>query len=155
MRYHVVSLPETLAEEARQTGRAPTYGHPVHHEVSSGYGPCRVCLEPFEVGEDRRLLFTYDPFRGSEPFPLPGPIFVHEDSCRPYPRVHRFPESLRFIPMTLSGYQTGRKLIDAIRVDANGEIDLALARLLKRKGVEYIHVRNTEEGCFLFRIERE
>ena len=36
----------------------------------------------------------------------------------------------------------------------NGEVDAALERLLAREGVGYVHVRNTEAGCYIARVER-
>lgn len=154
MNYRVVPVPESVAEEARRTGKAPGYGHPVHGELATGYGPCRSCLRPFEEGVDRRLLFTLDPFRDLESLPLPGPVFVHERSCPTYAEEDRFPGTLRFIPMTLNAYGRGRHLRDVAYVEPMGDVDAAIARLLGREDVDYIHARNTEAGCYIFRIER-
>ena len=52
--------------------------------AAAGYGPCRLCLDTFRVGADERLLFTYDPFAGLDPYPAPVPIFVHADGCAPF-----------------------------------------------------------------------
>jgi hypothetical protein len=54
-----------LADAVRRTQRSPQYGHPAHRERAQGYGPCRLCLHTFAVGEEERILFTYQPF--SEP----------------------------------------------------------------------------------------
>lgn len=153
MEFRVVPIPESLSEQVRATSRAPGYGHPVHREVAAGYGPCRTCLAPFEKGVERRLLFTYDPFRELEPFPLPGPVFVHEGPCEAY-AGDGFPDALRFLPITLNGYGRGRRLHEAIRVEPRGDHEAAIARLLAHADVDYIHARNTEAGCYLFRIER-
>jgi hypothetical protein len=45
--YHVIAVPETLAQEVRETLKAPRYGHPAHVERATGYGPCRLCLRCF------------------------------------------------------------------------------------------------------------
>ena len=71
--YRFLAIGEATAEKVRTTRKSPGYGHPVHAEIATGYGPCRLCLRDFNVGTDRRLLFTLDPFYGLEPFPLPGP----------------------------------------------------------------------------------
>jgi hypothetical protein len=72
--FRVVGIPEELAQQARTEMRSPQYGHPAHAEVAKGYGPCRSCLDRFQTGEDERLLFTYNPFAGLDPYPSPGPI---------------------------------------------------------------------------------
>lgn len=153
MQYRIVPVPTSVAEEARKTGRAPGYGHPVHREAADGYGPCRTCLNPFRAGTDRRLLFTYDPFHDLEPLPLPGPIFVHEEACDEYALAGEFPAGLRFIAMTLNAYGRGRRLAAVEYVQRDGNFDAAIARLLRRDDVAYIHARNTSAGCYLFRIE--
>lgn len=153
MSYRVVAIEEAVADEVRATGRAPGYGHPAHAEMAAGYGPCRSCLQPFRIGEERRLLFTYDPFRDLESMPLPGPVFVHEDACtRSTPA--RIPDAIRFIPFTLNAYGFGRELRAVVRLPAHGPLDDAIDDLLSRADVDYIHVRNTDAGCFVCRVQR-
>jgi hypothetical protein len=36
----------------------------------------------------------------------------------------------------------------------NGEVEPLIARLLEQDEVKYLHVRDTEAGCYDFRIER-
>lgn len=154
MSYTVVGLPQAVADEALRTGRSPGYGHPVHRETATGYGPCRVCLRPFREGEERRVLFTYDAFAGIESLPLPGPVFVHEEPCAAA-RTDRIPDEIRFIPFTLNAYGTGRNLREVVRHDPDdGDLDAEIGRLLARPDVDYIHVRNTEAGCYVCRVER-
>jgi hypothetical protein len=62
MQYRVVAIEDAVASEVRNTGRSPRYGRAAHVELASGYGPCRLCLRAFRVGEERRTLFTFDPF---------------------------------------------------------------------------------------------
>lgn len=104
--YRVLAIPESTAEAVRSTLASPQYGHPAHVELAQGYGPCRLCLRFFAVGQERRILFTYDPFEETGASPLPGPVFIHETACDRYPEV------------------------------------------------AYLHVRDTEAGCFDLRIER-
>jgi hypothetical protein len=37
---------------------------------------------------------------------------------------------------------------------ADGEVDAAIERLLAREEVGYLHVRNTQAGCYIARVER-
>lgn len=152
-RYRTIAIPTATAEAVRATLRSPGYGHPAHSEVAAGYGPCRHCLRTFRVGAERRILFTLDPFHGEEPFPLPGPVFIHQDPCERYPEEGGFPEELTAHPLTLCGYARGRELRVEVRVQG-AEVEPELARLLARPDVDYVHVRDTSAGCYDFRIER-
>jgi len=153
MAYRVVAIAEGLAEKVRASRRSPGYGHPVHEETATGYGPCRLCLRDFTVGVDRRLLFTLDPFHGLEPFPLPGPVFIHENECDRHPENAGFPADLLTHALTLSGYGRGRVLRAEERV-CGPDVEGAIERLLTRVDVDYLHVRDTTAGCYDMRIER-
>jgi len=152
--YRVVAISDETAKRVRKTRKSPGYGHPVHSETATGYGPCRLCLRDFEVGAERRLLFTHDPFYGFEPFPLPGPVFIHEIPCERYPDGGGFPEDLRSHELTFAADGQGRKLLVEERVAGGGKVEEAVAGLLARPDVDYIHVSDTQAGCYDFRIER-
>ncbi len=151
--YRTLAIPEKVAGIVRDTRVSPRYRHPAHTEVATGYGPCRLCLRTFAVGAERRILFTYDPFFGIEPLPLPGPIFIHEAACARYPEDGGFPEDLRSHALTLVGYGRGRRLLAEEHV-GDGQVETAIEGLLARPEIDYIHVRDTEAGCYDFRIER-
>ena len=151
--YRVVAVSESLAGKVRSSRQAPGYGHPVHSEIATGYGPCRLCLRDFEVGAERRLLFTLDPFHGIETFPLPGPVFIHEEECDRYPEHGGFPPDLLSHDLTLAAYARGRVLRAEERVGGE-DVEGAIGRLLARSDVDYLHVRDTRAGCYDFRIER-
>ena len=151
--YRVLAISESAAEKVRSTRRSPGFGHPAHAEVATGHGPCRLCLRTFAIGAERRLLFTLDPFHGLEPYPLPGPVFIHEAECDRYPEHGGFPEDLRAHDLTLAAYARGRLLRAEERV-AGGEAEAAIRRLLARADVDYLHVRDTRAGCYDFRVER-
>jgi len=151
--YRVLAISESTAEKVRSTRKSPGYGHPVHAEIATGYGPCRLCLRDFAVGVDRRLLFTLDPFHGLEPLPLPGPVFIHEDECDRHPEHGGFPEDLLAHDLTLTAYARGR--IHRAEERTRGErVEEAIARLLARPDVDYLHVRDTQAGCYDLRVER-
>lgn len=152
MHYQVIAIPEPLAEKVRNTLKAPGYGHPAHIEVATGYGPCRSCLRTFETGQEERILFTYDPFRGLDSYPSPGPVFIHREACARY-EAGGFPPELRELPLTLEGYGPDRWIVAREKV-VDGDVEAGILRLLSQTGVEYIHVRNTEAGCYIARIER-
>ena len=106
-----VAIPTEMAETVRSKGEDPAYRHPAHTQTATGHGPCRHCLRYFKVGKERRIMFTYDPFEGLEPLPLPGPIFIHEQPCPQYPTDGGFPEDLRGHPLTLVAYSVALSLL--------------------------------------------
>jgi Protein of unknown function (DUF1203) len=151
--FRVAAIPTKIVDLVRSTMRSPGYGHPAHSEVATGYGPCRHCLRDFRVGEERRILFTYDPFHDIEPLPLPGPIFIHQESCERFGDDAGFPEDLRSHRLTLVAYGAERRLVREDRIE-NGNVEPLIACLLENADVKYLHVRDTEAGCYDFRIER-
>jgi len=153
MSFRVVAIPTKVADLVRSTLRSPGYGHPAHVEIAAGYGPCRHCLRSFHVGEEKRILFTYDPFHEIETFPLPGPIFVHAEPCARYDEHVGFPEEMRSHGLTLAAYGDGRLLLAEEHV-RDGRIEPLIERLLGRDDVKYLHVRDLEAGCYDCRIER-
>jgi Protein of unknown function (DUF1203) len=152
--FRVLPIDSKLAEEVRSTLKSPQYGHPAHMELAKGYGPCRACLKQFRTGEEDRILFTYNPFESLDSYPSPGPVFIHAKSCAGFSEADQFPEELKPLPLTLEAYGENRWIIARERPAAD-EIETSVERLLQTSGVRYIHVRNTEAGCFIARIERD
>ncbi|HEY3013154.1 MAG TPA: DUF1203 domain-containing protein [Gemmatimonadales bacterium] len=152
LRFRISGISEDLAHTARTTLRSPQYGHPAHVETASGYGPCRLCLEPFREGEEQRILFTYQPFVSPGALPSPGPVFIHQEPCRRYDDLS-FPEKLRSIPLVLESYGAGGRRLAQERVGARMVEDV-LVELLGNPMAEYIHVRNAEAGCYIARVEQ-
>jgi len=151
--YRIIAIPDAVAADVRSSRRSPFAAHPTHVEVATGHGPCRLCLRTFVVGSERRILFTYDPFAGLERLPLPGPVFIHEAACARFPEDGGFPEELRSHPLTLNAYGRGRRL-RAQEYLTDGTFEGAIERLFARDDLDYIHVRDTDAGCYDFRIER-
>jgi Protein of unknown function (DUF1203) len=151
--YRVVAVGDRIANAVRKTLRSPGYGHPAHTEVATGYGPCRQCLRTFTVGRDRRILFTYDPFYEKEKLPLPRPVFIHETNCERYQEDRGFPLDMLSHRLTFNAYARGRRLVAQSYV-SNGVVEPELQRLLQDRDVAYIHVRDTDAGCYDFCIER-
>jgi len=152
--FRVLPITPALAEEVRSTLKSPQYGHPAHVELATGYGPCRACLKQFRTGNEERILFTFNPFQDLDEYPAPGPVFIHAKSCPSYDEPQSFPEELRSLPLTLEAYGENRWIIVRERPSAD-EIESSVERLLHTSGVRYIHIRNTEAGCFIARIERD
>ena len=148
----VVAIPTEVAESVRKTMKDPQYGFPASTSVGQGDAPCRHCLQIISPGM-QQTLFTYDAFAEQEKLPLPGPVYVHAESCQRYPESGGYPEALKASPRTLNAYGRGRKLVAQEYVEG-GNVDETIERLLGREDVDYIHVRSTTAGCYTFRVER-
>ena len=146
-RYRYTGIPAALAAQARQTLTSPQYGHPAHREVATGTGPCRLCLRTFRVGEDERLLFTYQPFVEAAALPSPGPIFVHAEPCTRYDGLE-LPPDFRSLPIVVEGFRSGGGLVVQTRVSTE-PAESVVERVFAAPEVAYVHLRNGEAGCFI------
>jgi hypothetical protein len=108
-------------------------------------------LQTFAVGEEERLLFTYQPFSAAGALPAPGPVFIHATDCRRYEGPAP-PSDFRALPLVFESYGTAGRLLNQIRV-GNRPVEEALTEALAIPGTEYCHVRNEEAGCFMARVE--
>jgi hypothetical protein len=149
----VVALSDEVGQYVRSTKKAPRYEHPAYTSVATGHGPCRLCLKTFHVGQEDRILFTFDPFDGLEEIPLPGPVFIHAENCSRYPEDGGYPEQLRPYPAVLTAYSKGQRVLAQINA-GEGTQQTAVEQLLDRDDVDYIMVRDREAGCYDFRVER-
>jgi hypothetical protein len=148
--FAVRGLPEEVAAHVREHGRDPVWGHAAVTQPATGFGPCRLCLRTFREGEPR-TLFTHDTYAGVSGFPQPGPVFVHAEGCEPYDG-DGFPPELGGLSLTFEAVAAGPRVVALERTqgrDAEG----AIARLLALPDVDVVHVRNTEAGCFVARVE--
>jgi hypothetical protein len=151
--FQVIAIPTEVAESVRATGKAPVYGFPAHRETASGRAPCRHCLQLIRLHEEELLLFTYDPFRELAELPLPGPVYIHAENCERRTEQHSFPEEYRGRLLTLAAYGENRALLAEKRL-SGGDEDEEAETLFANPAVKYIHVRSTEAGCYLFRLDR-
>ncbi len=150
----IVAIPTETVEAVRETQVSPFAAHPTHTELARGHGPCRHCLRAFEIGQEQRLLFTYDPFASLQAPALPGPVFVHSRPCQRYPEDGELPEEVEARAMTLYAYSNPRKLHSQEFCEP-GNLQKSIETLLSRvDAVDYIHVHDTEAGCYDFRVER-
>jgi hypothetical protein len=150
--YRIQGIPDSIASVAKESMKSPQYGHPIHAEMATGYGPCRLCLQTFQVGTDERLLFTYQPFTDPAALPVPGPVFIHRAQCERYDDL-TLPEALRALPLALDGYGADGVLVVQRRVGTS-PFEAVLESIFEPTEVQYAHLRNAEAGCFIARIDR-
>ena len=145
-------IPDAVAHAVRDTLRAPEYGHPAHRSLAQSYGPCRHCLRTFTIGEEDRILFTYQPFREPGSLPAPGPVFIHAEACERY-EAATLPPDFASLPLVFDAYRNGGWLVAQERAGRNAS-DGMLQQVFERHGADYVHIRNGEAGCFMARVER-
>ena len=151
--FKAMAIPTEMAETVRSTMKSPKYGFPAHREVAAGRAPCRHCLELVKLNREELILFTMDAFHGLDVPPSPGPVYIHAEQCKRYAGNGSIPETYRGRLLTLEAFGADRKLLVEVRATDSNEEKLA-GELLQNPAVEYINVRSTEAGCFLFRLER-
>lgn len=153
MNYKVVPIPGEIASEARKSLISPQYKSlRAFPGIADGYGPCRSCLKVFDQGKDRRIYLTYNSFDGRSSLPDPGPIFIHENECKPFDS-DRFPTDLLGLPIYLEAFSDDSRLVERVRMDAPA-IDSQISRMFASSDVRLINLRNAEVGCFIARVER-
>jgi Protein of unknown function (DUF1203) len=148
-----IALATETAQRVLTTMKAPGYGHPAYTEVATGHGPCRHCLRTFRVGQERRTLFTCDPFFRVGRIPQPGPVFIHAELCERFDEEGGYPKEMLEYPSVMDAYDADQRLV-VQRIAAAGNHEVVLEEMFRDVEVEYVMVRDLEAGCFDFRVER-
>jgi hypothetical protein len=152
MSFKVIPIPETITKEVRSTMTSPQYSHPASVDIATGYGPCRACLKTFEAGKEERILFTYNSFEGLSDLPLPGPVFIHKDSCETY-NSSQFPPDLAGLSLLFEGFGENSELVKREIVDKERP-ESQIEEMFEVRDIRFINIRNAEAGCFIARIEK-
>jgi hypothetical protein len=155
--FKIIPLSAIYADRIRTTLK-DDFGHQVTEHLATGYGPCRVSLKPFRLGEDVRLLFSHSPFETDNAFNQTGPVFIHKNMVEPYSDVHRFPPEMKAdkinFPLTLIGYNKNQAMVHSQLV-GDADVDELINEIFENyPKVEFLHARNAEAGCFICKIVR-
>lgn len=116
--------------------------------------PCRITLEDAEPGETV-LLLNYEHQGADTPFRASHAIFVREGGHETRRTVDEVPPALaarRHI--SLRAFDAAGMLQDA-EIAPGDDLEPAIARLLARPEVAYLHAHYAAMGCFAARIDRE
>lgn len=152
MPFRVISLSPEIAAAVRRERRSPRHGHPVFAEVAPGTGPCRSCLDLFDVGVEERLLFTYAPESGVESVAAPGPVVIHSAECERF-TGDGFPPGLRKLPIVVEGRTRDGRVLRA-DLTPGAKADALIEACLADPTVDFIFLRHGEAGCHIARVER-
>lgn len=156
-KFKIIPLSAAYASKIRET-RKDDFGNQVVEQLAKGYGPCRVSLKPFVVGQDERLLLKHSPFEIDNAFNQPGPIFIHKKEVEPYSDIHRFPPEIKAdkenFPLSLIGYSNSQKMVYT-KLVGDADVDELINEVFStHPHVAYLHARNAEAQCYICRIER-
>lgn len=152
MSFRVISLSPEIAAAVRQERRSPRYGHPVFAEIAPGTGPCRSCLDLFEVGVEERLLFTYAPDAGDAAVGAPGPVVIHSTECERF-SGEGLPAGLRKLPIVVEGRTRDGRVLRADPTPGDAA-DALIEACLAEAAVGFLFLRHGEAGCHIARVER-
>ncbi|WP_109300486.1 DUF1203 domain-containing protein [Aquimarina sp. AU474] len=155
--FKIVPISKEYASNIRET-KVDDFGHKIIEQVATGVGSCRVSLQPFVPGKDKRILLSYSPFTIDNAFNQLGPIFIHKKDVKPYASVYQFPPKIKAdkqnFPITLIGYNEKQEMI-CTRLVGDKDIDVLIAEIFNSDPeISYLHARNAEAGCYICRIER-
>ncbi len=155
--FKIVPLSKEYAASIRSAGK-DEFGHAIITQLATGKGPCRVSLQPFVVGEDKRLLFSHSPFTADNAFNQPGPVFINKNEVEPYSDIHHFPPAIKAdkksFPLSLIGYSKEQQMVFT-RLVGDDDVDVLIQQIFDEKPhIEYLHARNAEACCFICKIER-
>ncbi|MFL6467583.1 MAG: DUF1203 domain-containing protein [Pyrinomonadaceae bacterium] len=158
MSFKIVPISKDYISRLRAQGR-DDFGNEIVEQIAGGFGPCRLSLKPFRPGVDRRILLSHSPFTVANAFNQPGPIFVNSAETEEYSDTERFPSEIKAdkenFPLTLIGYNREQQMVFSELVGTR-DVDEMINRIFTMEpGVEYLHARNAQAGCFICKIERD
>ena len=149
----VQGIPTDQAEALRGGGTDANGQTPLIR-ISRGPGnPCRHCLGLIADG-DEKLVLSYRPFTGLQPYAESGPIFLHRNACRRY-EASGLPAWFSYMDSALiRGYDQDDWIrYDTGQVVRGPELADTARQILAREGVAYVHIRS-KFNCFQCRVDR-
>ena len=120
-------------------------------EHSPGY-PCRVSLRDAAIGE-RVILLNFEHLTGATPYRSSHAIFVRDGAVRATPAAGEIPEYLERRLLSVRAFDAARRMTAAEVIEGRDARAL-FARLLEPAAVEFLHVHNARQGCYLARVDR-
>ncbi|MCI0688268.1 MAG: DUF1203 domain-containing protein [Sporichthyaceae bacterium] len=148
--FQISAIPTETLRRIREHG-IDDLGNPVvPFDDTAGELPLRCCLRDSVVGE-RVAAIGYGPFPWSGPYAETGPVFIHAEACDGYSDTGSYPAGYRHRQQIFRAYGPDRTIVAAKIVDSV-DAEPALAKLLARSDVDFVHSRNVAYGCYMFTI---
>jgi hypothetical protein len=148
--FEVAAIPPRTLDAIRING-IDRYGNPLSIRKEER-APLRCCLREATAGELIAAI-AYCPFPWHGPFAEVGPVFIHAEACDGYVARASYPTAFRHRRQIFRAYGYDRAIARAEVVDGI-DAEPAIAELLRRPEVDFVHSRNVAAGCFMFEIRR-
>jgi hypothetical protein len=120
-------------------------------ESQPGY-PCRVSLKDVSIGETV-LLMNYEHLSASSPYRASHAIFVKDGASGAIVGKNQIPEMLRIRLLSVRAFDANGMMVDADVVDGH-DLEPIIQRMLSIESVDYLHIHNAKQGCFIARADR-
>ncbi len=114
--------------------------------------PCRVSLLDAKKGETL-ILVHHEHHAVDSPYRASGPIFVRESATESFSAVNEIPEQLFSRMLSVRGYDAKGFMRAADVVDGR-DCKSFLLQFLENRDIEYVHVHNARQGCFMCHVSR-
>ena len=152
--FRVKAIPADVLERVRATGVDDLGNEMVTSVTTEAGAPLRCCLREAGPGE-RIALIGYRPFGWDGAYAETGPVLIHADECPGYAEAGNsaYPEGFRHRQQIFRAYSHDHTIVDAEIVEG-ADAEQAIAALLARPEVDFVHSRNVAYGCFMFAISR-
>ncbi|MDQ4038222.1 MAG: DUF1203 domain-containing protein [Actinomycetota bacterium] len=121
----------------------------------AGGWPLRCCLRDSAPGDELAIV-AWSPFPWRGPYAETGPVVVHARPCDLSEGFDEVPAQFRGRRQILRPYGTDQRIAyDQVRlIEADEDLEAAIAELLAVEDIDFVHARNVLAGCYSFTIER-
>jgi hypothetical protein len=116
-----------------------------------GY-PCRISLTDSQPG-DQLILVNYEHHPVDSPYRMRFAVYVREGE-ETYDRVDEIPEQLRVRSLAVRAFDADGMMAGWELVEAGGDLEAAIERLLGDPRAAYLHIHYAAPGCYAAKVER-
>jgi hypothetical protein len=114
--------------------------------------PCRISLEDAEPGEEV-ILFNHEHQAAASPYKSSGAIFVRKNAITARPAPNQVPLMLRHRLLSVRAY-TKKGMMQKALVTEGILLEEAIQELFASTAVDYLHIHNAKQGCWLCSVIR-
>jgi len=116
-----------------------------------GY-PCRISLTDSQPG-DELILVNYEHHAVESPYRMRFAVYIRKGE-ETYDRVDEVPEQLRLRSLAVRAFDTNAMMLGWELVEAGGDLEATIERLLADPRAAYLHLHYAAPGCYAARVER-
>lgn len=130
-----------------------TEAHAIKMTVSTSPGyPCRVSLADANIGETV-ILVNYEHQSADSPYRAAHAIFVRENIEQAKPGIDVVPKLFDSRLISLRAFDEKHHIVQADVVDG-ACLKESIPTIFEHTKVDYLHLHNAKQGCYLARVTR-